>query len=239
MAEQPVLEASGVVAGYSAADRVLKGVDLAVYPGEMVAVIGPNGAGKSTLFKTIAGLLSASEGAITLDGAPITDWPARKVCAAGVAFVPQENNIFPSMSVRENLEIGGFVDPKGTPAKIEEMFARFPMLADKRRHAARTLSGGQRQVLAMAMALMVKPRVLLLDEPSAGLSPVAADSLFETIVAINREGLAVAMVEQNAAEALEVAARAYILVDGKNARTGPADALAADPEIRRIFLGLH
>ncbi len=239
MAEQPVLEASGVVAGYSAADRVLKGVDLAVYPGEMVAVIGPNGAGKSTLFKTIAGLLSASEGAITLDGAPITDWPARKICAAGVAFVPQENNIFPSMSVRENLEIGGFVDPKGTPAKIEEMFARFPMLADKRRHAARTLSGGQRQVLAMAMALMVKPRVLLLDEPSAGLSPVAADSLFETIVAINREGLAVAMVEQNAAEALEVAARAYILVDGKNARTGPADALAADPEIRRIFLGLH
>lgn len=239
MAEQPVLEASGVVAGYSAADRVLKGVDLAVYPGEMVAVIGPNGAGKSTLFKTIAGLLSASEGAITLDGAPITDWPARKICAAGVAFVPQENNIFPSMSVRENLEIGGFVDPKGTPAKIEEMFARFPMLADKRRHAARTLSGGQRQVLAMAMALMVRPRVLLLDEPSAGLSPVAADSLFETIVAINREGLAVAMVEQNAAEALEVAARAYILVDGKNARTGPADALAADPEIRRIFLGLH
>lgn len=238
-AEQPVLEASGVVAGYSAADRVLKGVDLAVYPGEMVAVIGPNGAGKSTLFKTIAGLLSASEGAITLDGAPITDWPARKICAAGVAFVPQENNIFPSMSVRENLEIGGFVDPKGTPAKIEEMFARFPMLADKRRHAARTLSGGQRQVLAMAMALMVRPRVLLLDEPSAGLSPVAADSLFETIVAINREGLAVAMVEQNAAEALEVAARAYILVDGKNARTGPADALAADPEIRRIFLGLH
>ncbi len=239
MAEQPVLEASGVVAGYSAADRVLKGVDLAVYPGEMVAVIGPNGAGKSTLLKMIAGLLSASEGAITLDGAPITDWPARKICAAGVAFVPQENNIFPSMSVRENLEIGGFVDPKGTPAKIEEMFARFPMLADKRRHAARTLSGGQRQVLAMAMALMVRPRVLLLDEPSAGLSPVAADSLFETIVAINREGLAVAMVEQNAAEALEVAARAYILVDGKNARTGPADALAADPEIRRIFLGLH
>ena len=235
----PVLRASGVVAGYSAADRVLKGVELEVNPGELVAVIGPNGAGKSTLFKTIAGLLSASEGEIRLDGAPITNWPARKICAAGVAFVPQEQNIFPSMSVRENLEIGGFVDPKGTPARIEELFQRFPMLADKRRHAARTLSGGQRQVLAMAMALMVEPRVLLLDEPSAGLSPVAAESLFETIVAINREGLAVAMVEQNAVEALEVASRAYILVDGKNARTGPAAELSADPEVRRIFLGLH
>lgn len=234
-----VLEARGVVAGYSAADRVLKGVNLVVHAAELVAVIGPNGAGKSTLFKTIAGLLSASEGTIRLDGTAITGWPARKICAAGIAFVPQEANVFPSMSVRENLEIGGFVDPRGTPARIEEMFARFPMLAAKRRHAARTLSGGQRQVLAMAMALMVRPRVLLLDEPSAGLSPVAAEDLFETIVAINREGLAVAMVEQNAVEALEVAARAYILVDGRNARTGPAASLAADPEIRRIFLGLH
>ena len=219
--------------------RALTDVSLSVGPGQIVGLIGPNGAGKSTLFKTIAGLLSASEGEIRLDGAPITNWPARKICAAGVAFVPQEQNIFPSMSVRENLEIGGFVDPKGTPARIEALFQRFPMLADKRRHAARTLSGGQRQVLAMAMALMVEPRVLLLDEPSAGLSPVAAESLFETIVAINREGLAVAMVEQNAVEALEVASRAYILVDGKNARTGPAAELSADPEVRRIFLGLH
>jgi branched-chain amino acid transport system ATP-binding protein/neutral amino acid transport system ATP-binding protein len=235
----PVLEATGVVAGYSAADRVLKGVDLAVHPGELVAVIGPNGAGKSTLFKTIAGLLSASEGVVRLEGAAITNWQPRKICEAGVAFVPQEANIFPSMSVRENLEIGGFVDPRGTPAKIEKLFARFPMLAEKRRHAARTLSGGQRQVLAMAMALMVEPRVLLLDEPSAGLSPVAADALFDSIVAINREGTAIAMVEQNAVEALEVASRAYILVDGKNARTGPAAELAADPEVRRLFLGLH
>jgi branched-chain amino acid transport system ATP-binding protein len=239
MAEAPVLEARAVVAGYSAADRVLKGVGLAVHPGELVAVIGPNGAGKSTLFKTIAGLLSASEGDIRLDGAPITNWPARKICAAGVAFVPQEANIFPSMSVRENLEIGGFVDPAGTRASIEKLFARFPMLAEKRRHAARTLSGGQRQVLAMAMALMVEPRVLLLDEPSAGLSPLAADALFDQIVAINREGTAIAMVEQNAVEALEVATRAYILVDGKNARTGSAKELAADPDVRRIFLGLH
>jgi branched-chain amino acid transport system ATP-binding protein/neutral amino acid transport system ATP-binding protein len=239
MADAPVLEAAGVVAGYSSADRVLKGVDLVVHPGELVAVIGPNGAGKSTLFKTIAGLLAASEGAIRLDGSAITNWAPRKICAAGVAFVPQEQNIFPTMSVRENLEIGGFVDPRGTPARIEKLFARFPMLAEKRRQAARTLSGGQRQVLAMAMALMVEPRVLLLDEPSAGLSPIAAEALFDQIVAINREGTAIAMVEQNAVEALEVARRAYILVDGRNARTGPAAELAADPEVRRIFLGLH
>jgi branched-chain amino acid transport system ATP-binding protein/neutral amino acid transport system ATP-binding protein len=238
-AAPPVLEASGVVAGYSSADRVLKGVDLVVHPGELVAVIGPNGAGKSTLFKTIAGLLSASEGTIRLDGSAITNWAPRRICAAGVAFVPQEANIFPTMSVRENLEIGGFVDPRGTPAKIERLFARFPMLAEKRRQAARTLSGGQRQVLAMAMALMVEPRVLLLDEPSAGLSPIAAEALFDQIVTIHREGTAIAMVEQNAVEALEVATRAYILVDGRNARTGDAAALAADPDVRRIFLGLH
>ncbi len=234
-----ILECKAVVAGYSASDRILKGVDLAVGPGELVAVIGPNGAGKSTLFKTIAGLLTASEGSITLDGKPIANHPAREICAMGVAFVPQEANVFPSMSVRENLEIGGFVEPKNTNRRIEALFARFPMLAEKRRQAARTLSGGQRQVLAMAMALMVEPRVLLLDEPSAGLSPIAADALFESIVAINREGTAIAMVEQNAAEALDIATRAYILVDGQNARTGPAAQLAADPEIRRIFLGLH
>lgn len=234
-----ILECKGVVAGYSASDRILKGVDLAVGPGELVAVIGPNGAGKSTLFKTIAGLLTASEGSITLDGKPIANRAAREICAMGVAFVPQEANVFPSMSVRENLEIGGFVEPQNTNRRIEQLFARFPMLAEKRRQAARTLSGGQRQVLAMAMALMVEPRVLLLDEPSAGLSPIAADALFESIVAINREGTAIAMVEQNAAEALDIATRAYILVDGQNARTGQAAQMAADPEIRRIFLGLH
>lgn len=234
-----ILECKAVVAGYSPTDRILKGVDLAVGPGELVAVIGPNGAGKSTLFKTIAGLLAASEGTIALDGTPIANLPARSICAMGVAFVPQEANVFPSMSVRENLEIGGFVDPRNTKHRIEQLFQRFPMLAEKRRQAARTLSGGQRQVLAMAMALMVEPRVLLLDEPSAGLSPIAADALFESIVAINREGTAIAMVEQNAAEALDIAGRAYILVDGRNARTGVARELAADPEIRRIFLGLH
>jgi branched-chain amino acid transport system ATP-binding protein/neutral amino acid transport system ATP-binding protein len=234
---EPLLSARGVVAGYAAADMILKGVDLDVYPGEVVAIIGPNGAGKSTLLKAIAGLLVPSAGSITLDGAAIAGRPPREIAARGVAFVPQEQNIFPTMSVRENLEMGGFIQPKETPRRIEAIFARFPILAEKRRQAARTLSGGQRQILAMAMALMVEPRVLLLDEPSAGLSPVAAEALFDTIRGINTEGTAIAMVEQNALEALSIARRGVILVDGRNAREGEAAALAADPEVRRIFLG--
>jgi branched-chain amino acid transport system ATP-binding protein/neutral amino acid transport system ATP-binding protein len=151
--------------------------------------------------------------------------------------VPQENNIFPTMSVRENLEIGGYTDPRRAGARMDGVLARFPVLAQKRRHAARTLSGGERQMLAMAMALMVEPAVLLLDEPSAGLSPLAAERLFDAIVQINRDGVAIAMVEQNANEALAIASRASILVDGRNSRTGDAKALAVDPEIRRLILG--
>ncbi len=233
----PLLSARGVVAGYAAADMILKGVDLDVHPGEVVAIIGPNGAGKSTLLKAIAGILTPSAGSITLDGAAIAGHPPREIAALGLAFVPQEQNVFPTMSVRENLEMGGFIQPKETPRRIEAIFARFPILAEKRRQAARTLSGGQRQMLAMAMALMVAPRVLLLDEPSAGLSPVAAEALFDTIRGINAEGTAIAMVEQNALEALSIARRGVILVDGRNARVGDAATLAADPEVRRIFLG--
>jgi branched-chain amino acid transport system ATP-binding protein len=232
-----LLEARGIVAGYDAADMILKGVDLAIAPREVVAIIGPNGAGKSTLLKAIAGLLTPSAGTITLDGRPIAGRPAREICAAGLAFVPQEANVFPTMSVRENLEMGGFVQPKETRRRIEAIFARFPVLAEKRRQAARTLSGGQRQILAMAMALMVEPKLLMLDEPSAGLSPIAAERLFETIRGIHAEGTAIAMVEQNAIEALAIATRGVILVDGRNAREGDAGALAADPEVRRIFLG--
>ena len=227
----------GVVAGYSSADMILKGVDLDLLPGEVVAIIGPNGAGKSTLLKAIAGLVRPSAGTILLHGAPIQGRPAREICAAGLAFVPQEANIFPTMSVRENLEMGGYVQPRRANARIAALFERFPMLAEKRRQAARTLSGGQRQILAMAMALMVEPPALLLDEPSAGLSPVAAEALFATIRQINAEGVAIAMVEQNALEALAIAARGTVLVDGRNVRSGGAAELAADPEVRRLFLG--
>ena len=232
-----LLTATGIVAGYGAADEILKGVDLRVEPGEIVGIIGPNGAGKSTLLKAIAGLLKPKAGSISLNGQDITGREPRDISRLGLAYVPQEHNIFPSMSVRENLEMGGYVDPKAAKARIEGVFTRFPMLAGKRRHAARTLSGGERQILAMGMALMVEPAVLLLDEPSAGLSPVAAEVLFNAIIQINKEGVSIAMVEQNANEALAISHRAYILVDGKNSRTGPAAALAADPEIRRIFLG--
>jgi branched-chain amino acid transport system ATP-binding protein/neutral amino acid transport system ATP-binding protein len=232
-----LLEARDIVAGYSRGDEILKGVHLTVESSEIVAIIGPNGAGKSTLLKTIAGLLQPARGSITLDGIAIQGLPPREISRRGVAFVPQEQNIFASLSVRENLEMGGWLDPRSTRRRIDEAFDRFAMLAENRFRAARTLSGGQRQVLAMAMALMVQPLLLLLDEPSAGLSPAAAETLFATIRAINHDGIAIAMVEQNATQALEVAHRATILVDGRNNRDGAAAVLAADPDIRRIFLG--
>ena len=237
IASMPLLVARDIIAGYGRGDEILKGVHLTVDESEIVAIIGPNGAGKSTLLKTIAGLLHPAQGSITLRGAPIHGLPPREVSRRGIAFVPQEQNIFATLSVRENLEMGGWLDPAATRRRIDDVFARFPMLAERRGRAARTLSGGQRQVLAMAMALMVQPVLLLLDEPSAGLSPIAAETLFATIQAINRDGIAIAMVEQNATQALAIAHRATILVDGRNNRDGAAAALAADPEIRRIFLG--
>jgi len=232
-----LLSVEGLVAGYSATDEILKGVDLTLDAGEIVSVIGPNGAGKSTLLKVIAGILVPHQGSVRLRGELIGGRPPRAISALGLAFVPQEQNVFPSMNVRENLEMGGFLDPAGSRAKVDSIFSRFPVLAEKRRQAARTLSGGQRQVLAMAMALMVEPAVLLLDEPSAGLAPRAAEQLFETIAAIHADGVAIAMVEQNAAQALRLAHRGYILVDGRNSLTGPAADLALNSDVRRIFLG--
>ena len=233
-----LLNAAGVVAGYTEADEILKGLNFAVDEREIVCIIGPNGAGKSTLLKSIAGLLQPSQGSITLRGHSLAGLAPREITRLGVAYVPQEHNVFPTMSVRENLEMGGYVDESQTKARIAEVMERFPMLARKRTHAARTLSGGERQILAMAMALMVQPSVLLLDEPSAGLSPIAAESLFESIRHINRDGLAIALVEQNASEALAIADRAYVVVDGRNSRTGPARELAADSDIKRLFLGV-
>jgi branched-chain amino acid transport system ATP-binding protein len=232
-----LLVATGLVAGYGAQDEILKGVDLLVDAGEIVCIIGPNGAGKSTLLKTIAGLLRPKLGSVTLNGRPIAGLPAREISRLGLAYVPQEFNVFPTLSVRENLEIGGYIEPRAAARRIEGVLGRFPVLGGKQRHAARTLSGGERQMLAMAMALMVEPQVLLLDEPSAGLSPIAAERLFDAIIEVNRGGIAVALVEQNANEALAISDRAYILVDGKNSRNGAAKAIAADPEIRRLFLG--
>jgi branched-chain amino acid transport system ATP-binding protein/neutral amino acid transport system ATP-binding protein len=231
------LEVVGVVAGYGAADEILKGIDFRVDANEIVCIIGPNGAGKSTLLKVIAGLLKPKSGRVQLGDADITARPPRDIARAGLAYVPQEANVFPSLSVKENLEMGGYVSAGAAAHRIDAAFARFPVLGTKRRHAARTLSGGERQMLAMAMALIVEPRVLLLDEPSAGLSPLAAERLFDSIAEINRQGMSIGIVEQNASEALELSHRAYILVDGKNSRTGDAKQLAADPDIQRIFLG--
>ena len=231
-----LLNVAGIVAGYTAADEILKGLDFAVDDHEIVCIVGPNGAGKSTLLKAIAGLLQPSQGSITLRDHSLAGLEPREITRLGVAYVPQEHNVFPTMSV--NLEMGGYVDESQTKTRIAEVMERFPMLARKRAHAARTLSGGERQILAMAMALMVQPSVLLLDEPSAGLSPIAAESLFESIRDINRDGLAIALVEQNASEALSIADRAYVVVDGRNSRTGPATELAADNDIKRLFLGV-
>jgi branched-chain amino acid transport system ATP-binding protein/neutral amino acid transport system ATP-binding protein len=203
----------------------------------VISIIGPNGAGKSTLLKAIAGILRPSRGEIRFRDRRIETLRAREICALGLAFVPQEMNVFPTMSVTENLEIGGFVEPQKTKSRIGAILERFPILKEKRRDPARTLSGGQRQILAMAMALMVEPAVLLLDEPSAGLSPIAAETLFETIRQINAEGVAIVMVEQNALEALSIASRGYIMVDGQNHTEGAAADLAGDPNVRKIFLG--
>ncbi|HEV7267930.1 MAG TPA: ABC transporter ATP-binding protein [Falsiroseomonas sp.] len=233
-----LLEVEGLVGGYGAADEILKGITVGLAAARMAAIVGPNGAGKSTLLKAIAGLLKPKSGTVRLDGAALSGLPPRVIAGRGVAFVPQEANIFASLTVRENLEMGGYLEPRAkVNARVEALFARFPILAEKRRRAARTLSGGQRQILAMAMALMVEPKLLLLDEPSAGLSPKAAEFLFDSIAAIHAEGTAILMVEQNALEALSIAEEGIVLVDGRVARTGPAAMLATDPEVRRLFLG--
>jgi len=232
-----LLDVADLRGGYAAADEIVKGAALHVDAGEIVALIGPNGAGKSTLLKLIAGLLRPSGGRIRFKDREITRLSAPEISRLGLSFVPQERNVFGTMSVAENLEIGGYLDGAHARRRMAELYERFPMLADKRRAAARTLSGGQRQILAMAVALMNAPELLLLDEPTAGLSPRAAEELFGTIVALNRSGVAILMVEQNALEALEVSARAYVLVQGRAEREGRAQELASDPTVRDLFLG--
>ena len=232
-----LLMLSGLRGGYAAADDIVKGADLSVASGEIVALIGPNGAGKSTLLKLVAGLLKPGGGSVRFKDREIAGLGAPEISRLGLSFVPQERNVFGTMTVAENLEMGGYLDGVHARQRRTELYQRFPMLADKRRAAARTLSGGQRQILAMAIALMNAPDLLLLDEPTAGLSPRAAEELFGTILALNRSGVAILMVEQNALEALAVSARAYVLVQGRPEREGRAADLASDPTVRDLFLG--
>lgn len=232
-----ILDVEKVVAGYGASEEILKEASITVDAGEIVTIIGPNGAGKSTLLKLVAGLVPVRRGTVQFCGRDVTSLDALGRSATGISFVPQERNVFGTLTVADNLLISAYHDRAEAGARREAMYERYPVLAEKRKALARTLSGGQRQILAMAMGLMSAPKMLLLDEPTAGLSPKAADALFDAVTALNREGMPILMVEQHAVEALEISTRGYVLVTGRNAATGTGPALAADPEIRRLFLG--
>lgn len=232
----PVLAIDGVSGGYGDAD-IIHDLSLDVRPGEIVAIVGPNGSGKSTALKSVFGLLSLSAGKVLLEGGDITRHRTSDIVRLGVCYVPQTGNVFPSLSVRENLEMGGYVRDGGVERRIEEVLDLFPDLRPRRRQAAGTLSGGQRQMVAIGKALMPEPRILLLDEPSAGLSPALQDEVFAIVREVHDRGTPVLMVEQNARKALEMAHRGYVLVEGRNRATGAGVELAADPEIARMFLG--
>jgi len=229
-----LLEVEGLRAGYGD-HEILRGVTLRVEPGEIVAVIGPNGAGKSTLLKAIAGLLPLRTGAVSFRGRAIAGDPPEAIIRGGLCYVPQEANVFPSLSVEENLAVGGWAAPRARRADL--VTALFPLLAERRRQRAGSLSGGERQMLAIAMALMVEPALILLDEPSAGLAPALQRLLFDRIRDVNASGVGIVLVEQNARESLELCGRGYVLVMGQTRAEGPGQALLADPEIRRAYLG--
>ena len=218
---------------------ILRNVSLRVERQEVVAIIGPNGAGKSTLMKTVAGLLQPQEGRVLLDGQDITRMRPHRIVQAGVCYVPQTENVFPSLTVEENLDMGAFIRRHDLRTKKAELYALFPDLRDKRKVRAGYLSGGQRQMVAMARALMLDPLLLLLDEPTAGLSPLLVRVLLEKISDINRTGVAILIVEQNARQALQHAHRGYVLAMGQNRYEDTAQALLAHPEIRALFLGSH
>jgi ABC-type branched-subunit amino acid transport system ATPase component len=232
-----LLELDGVHAGYPEVE-VLRGVSLRVHRGEVVSIIGANGAGKSTLLKTVFGMLRPYAGRIRLGGEEIGGRPAVDVLARGVSYVPQGRCNFPAMTVEENLEMGAYTRSDGEVRRdIEAMMARFPMLGGKRGAPAGTLSGGQQQILEMAMALLLSPRLMLLDEPSLGLDPRMVEAIFETITAINREGTTVLMVEQNAKMALSTSHRGFVLELGRNRFEGTGQELLHDPDVRQHYLG--
>jgi len=231
-----LLDVRDLWAGYGDND-ILRGLSLRVDAGELVAVIGPNGAGKSTLLKAVAGLVRPRSGRIALSGDDITGAGTERIVARGLCYVPQEANVFPSLSVWENLTIGAWTGPGTFNERAHAVVDLFPALAERRRARAGTLSGGERQMLAMAMALMVEPRLLLLDEPSAGLAPALQRLVFDRVREINARGLGILLVEQNARESLTLCQRAYILAMGRVRAEGPGEILRDDPEIRRLYLG--
>ena len=233
-----LLRVSELVAGYAADLPIVRGVSLALGQGEILVLLGPNGAGKSTLLKALAGVAAAFAGDVFLGEKSIRGAPAHALSALGMGFVPQTGNIFTTLSVEENLRIGGHLLAGGMRERLERTYAQFPDLARQRRRPGSALSGGQRQMLAIARALMSEPRLLLLDEPSAGLSPIASRDLFADVRRIAQGGVAVLMVEQNARAALCVADRGLVMVNGQIAHGGAAGELAADPALGRAYLGI-
>ena len=231
-----LLEAGGVVAGYGET-VILHGVSIAVHDGEIVTIIGPNGCGKSTLMKTLAGLVKIRSGQIRFRGEDLSGAPPERVVAKGLCYVPQAANIFPSLTIRENLEMGAFLRKDDYRGRIKDMFDLFPDLARQPTRKAHTLSGGQRQMLAIARALMLDPALLLLDEPSAGLSPAMLSLVFDRIANINATGVALLLVEHNAREALKMSTRGYVLAGGENRLEDTGPELLNNPEISRLYLG--
>ncbi len=233
----PALEIDGVVAGYVTGADILRGVSLRVAEGEIVTVLGPNGAGKSTLIKVVAGLLRVRSGAVRLFGEDVSRLSAHRMVGRGVGYVPQTRNVFPRLTVEENLELGAYVRPREIKAGLERVYATFPDLPRFRRQPAGRLSGGQRQMVAIGRALMLKPRVMLLDEPSAGLSPLLVSHVFDKIREVRASGVTILVVEQNAKAALAVSDRGAVLAEGKDRITGPAQALLTNPEVGELYLG--
>jgi branched-chain amino acid transport system ATP-binding protein len=234
---EPVIEVKNVTAGYIPGVNILNGCSLTAYPGEMIGIIGPNGAGKSTLLKAMFGQVKIHEGTVMLGDTDITNVKANKLVQAGVGFVPQSNNVFPSLTIEENLRMGLFLRPKKATVRLAAMYDLFPNLYERRTRSAGALSGGERQSLAMARALMMEPTVLLLDEPSAGLSPVRQDETFIRTKQINMTGVCVVMVEQNARRCLQICDRGYVLDQGRDAHTGTGKELAVDPKVIELYLG--
>jgi len=230
------LSGENMVGGYGGAD-ILKGCTIDVNEGEIAVIVGPNGAGKSTAMKALLGMLDLKQGAISFRGKDISRLSPQDRIAEGIAFVPQTSNVFTSMTVFENLEMGAFLRDDDITETLEQVYQLFPILADKKDQLAGELSGGQRQQVAVGRALMSQPAVLMLDEPTAGVSPIVMDELFDRILEVRQTGVAILMVEQNARQALNIADRGFVLVIGENRHTDSGAALLADPEVRRSFLG--